>query len=195
MDFRGIAVEALKWFPQSRKVVPATSFRVQTPPCRCAIRADSGRYVIQLDLAGHPTHSAFASFVRQVELHAQQHARPLHATQWCPSIVDGVVPTMRLSAFDDARVYDEGGQLQPDPCGVTCCSCMLEFTGAWTTETHWGLRWKVLEVKSATQQLSAPCMLLPDPLDHAPPGLLVDLPADLPGDPPVDLPGDLPVDA
>lgn len=150
-DFRRVSVGSLKWFPQSRKSVPVTPIRVQTPPCPCSITLLPGRYGLELTLSGHPSHAAFVGFLRAVEAHAREHARPTRDDlRWyaCTD-ADSLIPTFRLSAFDDVRFYDRDGLPHACPTDFEACSCLLELAGAWTTDTAWGLRWKVLEVKRA----------------------------------------------
>lgn len=161
VDFRRVAVQALKWFPQSRKTVPVTPERVQVPPSACAISLLPGRYAIELTLAGHPVHREFVRFVADVEEHAQQHARPTSEDlRWysCTD-VDSLVPTLKLSAFDDARFFDADGAQHMSPTDIKACSCLVEMTGAWTSEFGWGLRWKVLEVKELRERMEVPCLL------------------------------------
>ena len=167
-DFRRASVASLKWFPQSRTTVPVTPIRVQTPPGKCVISLLPGRYSVELTLSGHPAHPAFVRFLEEVERHALQHARQ-HArhpsARWfsCTD-ADSLVPTIRLSAFDDTRFYDRDGSPHACPTDFEACACLLELTGAWTTETAWGLRWKVLEIKRASP-ISVACLFLPDPPD------------------------------
>ena len=162
-DFRTVSVSSLKWFPQSRKTVPVTPVRVQTPPGSCAICLLPGRYGIELTLSGHPAHAAFVRFLASVEAHARQHARPSgQGLRWCACTdADSLVPVLRLSAFDDARLYACDGLPHADPTGFEACSCLLELAGAWVTDTAWGLRWKVLEVKQ-TPRMAVACMMVWD---------------------------------
>ena len=158
-DFRSIRVEALKWFPQSRTTVPVTPVRLQTPPSPCSIARAAGRYSIHLQLAGHAVHPAFVEFLRAVEAHAVAHAAPRDPTlRWFSCLDAGLVPALRLSAFDDTRMYDAAGDACADATAMTTCACLCELAGAWTTETSWGLRWKVLEVKEAAG-VRVPCFL------------------------------------
>lgn len=160
-DFRAVAVNLLKWFPQSRKTVPVTPVRVQVPPSACVISLLPGRYSIDLTLAGHAAHPQFVEFVRDVERHAQAHARPaVHGLQWY-SCVDGdsLIPCMRLAAFDDTRFYDASGLEHVHPTSMKACSCLVELVGAWTTDALWGVRWKVLEVKERPDAVPVPCLL------------------------------------
>lgn len=168
-DFRRVALDAVKWFPQSRKTVPVTPVRVQVPTCACSISLLPGRYAIELTLAGHAAHEAFAGFVGEIEQHALEHARPSsEGLAWysCFSAYS-LAPTMRLSAFDDARFFEaDGTPCATLPTHFKACACVLELVGAWTTETSWGLRWKVLEVKHAPHASFSGTMFLED--DDAP---------------------------
>lgn len=161
-DFRRLHVADLKWFPLSRKLVPVTPVRVQFPPCPCSIHVLPGRYCMELALAGHAAHPAFVEFVRAIEEHAQRHA----SRHVCPSKTwfsalasQGAVPTMKLNAFSDAKFYDAGAGPHPNPTDITGCSCLAELQGAWVSDTCWGLRWKVLEVKASRGTLEVPCLL------------------------------------
>jgi hypothetical protein len=167
-DFRRVALNTLKWFPQSRKTVPVTPVRVQVPPSPCAITLLPGRYAIELTLAGHAAHDAFAEFVGDVEQHALEHARPSsQGLTWysCFSAYS-LIPTLRLSAFDDTKFFDAAGlPCVAPPTDFKACACVLELTGAWTTDASWGLRWKVLEVKHVTQPLVPPTLFVDDDAD------------------------------
>ena len=174
-DFRSVDVSAIRWFPQSRKTVPATPVRVQVPAAPCTVALAPGRYVLDLVLAAHPAHAAFVDFVRRVEEAAVREARPAVAgLRWCPCLdADSLVPTLRLSAFDDTRFYDAAGGRHAAPEGARACACLLELGGAWTTDGCWGLRWKVLEVKECAP-LGVPCMLLDDDGDGGVPCMILD---------------------
>jgi hypothetical protein len=167
MDFRVVRPCSLKWLPQVRQTVPvAPATCVQTPPSACDIALLPGRYALTLSLAGHAAHTQFLDFVFDLEEHAQRHARRLarHGPNptWRPCIdAGGLVPTMRLSAFDDAKFFDRSGGKVFDPTGFQACSCLLELTGVWVAEASWGLRWKVLEVKEAPAVPVVPCLIGP----------------------------------
>ena len=170
-DFRAVEVRALKWFPQSRKTVPVTPVRVQVPASRCSITLCPGRYGVELDLVGHAAHTLFVQFVRDVEQHAREHARPSSKDLTWRSCLDegALVPRLRLSAFDATRFFDAEGQPCHEPTAFEGCSCLLELTGAWTTDVSWGLRWNLVEVKRAPHaaSLQPPCLFLED--DEQPP--------------------------
>lgn len=160
-DFRTVSVAALRWFPQSRTVVPVTPVRVQVPPSPCAVTLLPGRFGVELTLAGHAAHPAFVAFLRDVEQHAQANARPAaDSLEWHSFVdADSPVPAVRLAAFEDARFFDADGLPHASPTAITACSCLLELTGAWTTGAKWGLRWKVLEVKEVPGGVHVPCLL------------------------------------
>lgn len=162
-DFRGIVVSDLKWFPQSRAVIPVTPVRVQTPPATCVITSVAGRHAVELSLVGHPMHGPFVDFVRELERHAGDHAgdhaRDHAERTWCSCVVDGLTPRFRLSAFSDTLFFDRDGVPLGDPTRVAACACLCELVGAWLTEDRWGLRWKVLELKACAAP-SVPCMIM-----------------------------------
>lgn len=158
-DFRSIGVQALKWFPLSRKTVPVTPFRVQVPPSPCSITLLQGRYGVDLTLCGHKAHGGFVRFLAAVEQHAQSHANPPPGLRWYPNVIaDSLVPVIKLSAFDGSKFFDARGEVCFEPTSVQGCSCLLELSGAWTSASCWGLRWKVLEIKE-TGVGHIPCML------------------------------------
>lgn len=150
-DFRAVAVSALKWFPQSRKVVPVTQVRVQVPPSACTVSAAAGRFGLELTLAGHHAHPAFVTFLHDVETHAREHADRFlknPGLTWHASVDPySLVPTFRVSAFTDTTFFDADGAVTHDPTHFRGAAVLLELGGAWTSDTHWGLRWKVLELK------------------------------------------------
>lgn len=160
-DFRAVSVAALRWFPQSRSLVPVTPVRVQAPPSPTSITLMPGRFGIELALAGHAAHPLFVAFVQDVELHAQANAQPTKGSLAWHSCVDtnSPVPGVRLAAFEDTRFFDADGRPHTSPTAITSCSCLLELTGAWTTDAKWGLRWKVVEVKEASNDVRVPCLL------------------------------------
>ena len=160
-DFRGVSVAALRWFPQSRSMVPVTPVRVQVPPSPCHVALMPGRFSVELTLAGHATHPAFVAFLRDVEQHARTHARPADGSlEWHACVdADALLPVVRLAAFEDTRFFDADGLPHASPTGITACSCLLELTGAWTSGAKWGLRWKVLEVKEVPGGVHVPCLL------------------------------------
>lgn len=163
-DFRAVDVSILKWFPQSRKVVPATPIRVQTPPGPCTVQVLPGRYAVELTLTGHRLSHAFAEFVQSVEAHAQAHAKPGRSgLRWYSCLnADSLVPKLKLSAFDDTLFFDKDGtEVRGPPTDWSACACLVELTGAWTTDTAWGLRWKLLEAKRQEGVSSdVPCFIV-----------------------------------
>lgn len=163
-DFRRVAINALKWFPQSRKAVPVTPVRVQVPPAACSVALLAGRYSLDLTLAGHATHASFVRFLADLEAHAREHAHPTaEGLSWFSCVdADSLVPSFKLSAFDDAKFFDHAGAPHHAPTDLEACACLVELTGAWTSDSHWGLRWKVVEVKEVRRQLRVPCFLLDD---------------------------------
>ena len=169
-DFRKVAVDALKWFPQSRKVVPVTQVRVQIPPSACCVSAAAGRFGIELTLAGHPAHPAFVAFVHGVETHAREHAARFLKTPdltWHTSVDPySSLPTFKASAFSDTTFFTATGEVTHDPTSFRGGAALLELGGAWTSDTHWGLRWKVLEVKECpTAPPPHPFAFMDDPRD------------------------------
>lgn len=176
-DFRAAEVSALTWFPQSRKAVPVTPVRVQVPPSPCAVSLLPGRWGVELTLAGHAAHPAFVAFLAEAEAHAREHARPaVPGLRWYSCVgAESLVPKLKLSAFDDTKFFDAAGLPSTDPTGFAAASCLLELTGAWTSDAAWGLRWKVLEVKDVGAAMTVPSLFLDDdPLPPAPPMFLDD---------------------
>lgn len=161
-DYRAVDVAATKWFPQTRKTVPATSIVVQVPPSACTVSLLPGRYALELVLAGHAAHPGFVSFLEDVEAHARAHAKPtLPDLQWHAAVhTDALLPTFKVSAFDDTLFYTSDDEIHASPEDIRACACLVEMAGAWTSDTHWGIRWKVLEVKDASGRvLPVPCLL------------------------------------
>jgi hypothetical protein len=54
---------------------------------------------------------------------------------------------MRVMAFADTPVFDSREALTAELESARSVSCILELQGTWSTETRWGLRWKILQVK------------------------------------------------
>lgn len=175
MDFRDVDIDSLKWFPMSRKVIPVTQIRVQVPRAACTIEPGPCRYGIRLDRC----HPAFGDFVRRVESHALEHASRFLGRQAPQAPVDLDAPdaadedfqwprswfsslgygnSFKVNAFSDTTFFDREGKVCLDPTGFRGCLALLELNGAWVSDTHWGLRWKVLEVKDADVIPAAPPM-------------------------------------
>lgn len=163
-DFRTICLDSLGWFPCNKKLVPVTPVRFQVPPSACCVSLLPGRYNIKLSLAGHALHEAFVAFMVQLDKHALQNAKPNNPNlKWysCTN-ASTLVPVLSLSAFDGStRWFDADGRPALSPTNFESCSCLLELTGAWMSETHWGLRLSVLEVKHVPRSLE-PFMFIDD---------------------------------
>ena len=149
-DFRCVDLASLRWFPMSRRVVPVTQIRVQVPPAQCRIDSLAGRYAIELSVH----HEGFLDFVRSLEEHAQEHAADFldQPRMWHSCVYNSA---LKASAFTDTLFFDAAADIATDPTTFSGCSCLLELGGAWTSETHWGLRWKVLELKACDPPLTA----------------------------------------
>ena len=112
----------------------------------------------RLDLALRPdlpVHSDFCDWLCEVEegaaaakaLEAWRGGRGKSTTVYNNSV--------RLMAFSDT--------LAPDLLSAAGCSCIVELQGGWNTDSRWGLRWRVVQIKFVNE------VSLPPPPPNSPP--------------------------
>lgn len=143
MDFRNVVVDRISWVG-SKACYGSAKITVQTPVTRC--RCTGPPEMRQVTFMAIP--SQVASFVHAIEQSASTGA--------------GVVKVKRVrecvsfdrewtvTAYDDTVWFREDGTHADalDDETMKACACILRLDGVWTTESSWGLKWKVLEIQA-----------------------------------------------
>lgn len=154
MDFRSVAPSSVTWATWSRGQPVARTRQggkvvVQTPACACTVSlASPGMYRIQMMLNGSsPVHAAFCEWLGELE-EAAGEAPELASWKASKGRSTCVYNnTMRLMAFSDTMAFDESGKMSADLMTAKGCACIVELQGCWTSDSRWGLRWRVVQVK------------------------------------------------
>jgi hypothetical protein len=161
MDFRAVGTSDVDWASRYRGQ-PGARTRdggkvvVQTPvmPCRVSL---AGAGMFRIDMALQPTalHSSFGEWVADIE-DAAAEAPELREWRAGKTRSTSIYRNgMRLMAFSDTMAFDGEGKLSFNLLDATSCACLVELQGCWSTETRWGLRWKVVQVKFSTDPVTA----------------------------------------
>lgn len=148
------------WFrgnPQARRADGAR-VQVQTPQCSCRVSlAGSGSYRIDMTLRPDvASHRDFGAWIAAVEDRAVD-ATQLDEWKKNKSMSSTVFrDNLRFMAFSDTTVFDESGALSNGLMDAVSCSALVELQGCWGTDSRWGLRWKVVQLKFSTSPPTFP---------------------------------------
>lgn len=169
MDFRQADPQAISWATWSRGQPAARTAQggkivVQTPLCPCRVSLQGGG-MYRIDLVLRPDvalHSEFADWLCVIEEGAAE-AEALKAWRGARGRSTCVYNnSMRLMAFSDTLVFDSSGKLSGDLLSAAGCSCIIELQGGWSTDSRWGLRWKIVQCKFVEEVSLAPAGALDD---------------------------------
>lgn len=160
MDFR--TVTAVHWEPRARgspcpRTPSGAPVTVQTPWFPCTASYVTGMFrlecVVRQDVA---IHAEFREWLEWLEDEATT-APELEEWKGETTMSRGVFrDTLRLMAFTDTQVFDDTGAMSADLLDMQTCSCVMTLTGLWRTDTRWGLRWKVTQVKFSRVPMDLP---------------------------------------
>jgi len=173
LDFRRVADPTLlKWaLPRAprgtakSRTVPASmpdasKLRFQTPvlPVRMFDNGPSSTVLMTLRPDENDTHQEFADFLWDLERVAAAYLPEwLVDGQPAPSIwscirARGISDlSLRLSAFDDVLWFGVAGDfLREPPKDVRAAAAVLEFGGAWVTDSSWGIKLRIVQLRDAT---------------------------------------------
>lgn len=121
--------------PRAVKIAAPTPF--QTPVARCTVGPTPGSMAVTLHLlARHPLHREFAAWLdgAAAGLGFSEPHRTMQKTEegWA----------LRLTFFDSAAAWDEGGLETTQLMGSEACACVCAVSGAWVSRDgrSWGLR-------------------------------------------------------
>ena len=170
MDFRAVDPSTTTWSTWTRgqpgaRARDGSKVVVQTPTCPCRVSlARPGMYRVDLKLhPAVPVHAQFAEWVGALEESASEAAelaewRGKRRRSACV-YNDGV----RLMAFSDTLAFDEEGKLSADLMDAAACAALVELQGLWSTDTSWGLRWRVTQLKFSKTPLDLPAVVAEPP--------------------------------
>lgn len=166
MDFRRVAdPRTLRWVlptvtgaPKKYQTATAkypngTRLTFQTPTCPVAIFANDANTTILMTLG--PTQTECIDFLHAVERAATEVLERDAQISSClrPRGIGDM--TFRLTAWDDTQWYGVAGDfLKAPPKHAKHAAAILELTGAWISETSWGLKWRVVQMRE-TQHTAA----------------------------------------
>jgi hypothetical protein len=163
MDFRALDASSVTWGAWYRgapaaKTADKARVVVQTPqaPVRVSM-VGGGMFRMDMRLRPDvPLHAAFCEWIADVEDSASQAPE---LAEWragksrSSTVYNG---NLRLMAFGDTLTFDAAGKLSFDLLDAACCACLVELQGCWSSESRWGLRWRVVQVKFDTQPMDLP---------------------------------------
>lgn len=155
MDFKTIAPSSITWTTWYRgqpaaRLGDGIKVIVQTPVATCRVSlATQGMQ--RIDMALQPVtqvHADFAEWLCDVDSAAADAVTAWrHGKTQSSSLFRN---SFRLTAFTNTECFDAAGKVSFDLIDAASCSCLLELQGCWSTDSRWGLRWKVVQVKFDT---------------------------------------------
>ena len=165
MDFRQINASDVSWLRTPRGAgacLPGCDkLTVQTPVVACTVGQMLSRYshgwALTLTLPDDdPVCRAFGEFIDAIQASATRWVAESQPSFGAPadSLSSGLgARQLRVTAFSDTLFFDAAQCA--DPSGWTACACVLQLQGLWTSPTRWGLRWKVVQAKQASDAAAA----------------------------------------
>lgn len=179
MDFRTVDASTIGWNTWYKgqpvaRLAGGGRLQVQTPmtACRASV-AHPGMYRVELSLRPDvAAHAAFREWVTEIERSAERAAaQDAELAAWMGTKQRSATvynDTMRLTAFSDTLTFDSCGKLSAGLMDAAACACLLELSGCWSSESRWGLRWRIVQLKFDTVAPTFPvqCMLEDDVTPH-----------------------------
>jgi len=153
MDFRHVSIDRLDWRASGTKlkcVYGGGKALFQLPRLRARI-TPVPRFPGAIELAftkGIP--GALTDFFERVRESAEWHMNPAPEQRYLD-------PLRKLTAFNDTLAFDADGTLLTK-CMQTLgphasVSCLVSLDGAWSSDTYWGLRLKLVQLKVHEEEL------------------------------------------
>lgn len=159
MDFRNVDARGLKWAPYVPRRAggkPGVSVKsgegkvtVQTPLCACTVTMSTpGMYRLRLslrqDVAAHREFSEWLCAVEESAREAASMQKWREGRSLSTSLYNGV---LQLTAFSDTLAFDSEGKMSVGMLDARACACIVELQGCWQTDSRWGLRWRIAQLK------------------------------------------------
>lgn len=181
MDFRAIDASGLSWNTWYKgqpvaRLPGGARLQVQTPLSACRVSvAHPGMYRVELSMRPDvAAHIAFKEWVTEIERSAEAAAAgDSELASWMGTKQRSATvynDNMRLTAFSDTLTFDSTGKLSAGLMDAAACACLLELSGCWSSDTRWGLRWRIVQLKFDTVAPTLPTIEVP--CDAPPPSLV-----------------------
>lgn len=153
MDYRGLSLDRVTWVDSKVWYGGAGKVMFQTPLAACTIRPNPkwGPHAYTMDLQFQ--HTGFGDFLNRLQQTVPCSTvgalRASEVIEW-----DG---RMRLATFGETTWFDaDGTHVSEPPMQAETCMCLLHLVGLWISHTSgtWGLKWRVLECKTSSRELT-----------------------------------------
>lgn len=167
MDFKDVDPAAIDWSswyrgqPAARLLDQPSGeshkLVVQTPlaPCNVSL-SGAGMYRIDLSLdTSAAVHRQFCEWLEELDRAVASREALADWRRGKSQSSTLYNSRMRVTAFSDTLCFDAEGQLSFELLDAAACSCLLELQGCWSTDSRWGLRWRVAQVKFTTEPPTA----------------------------------------
>lgn len=158
--------------PGATKTIHATfhgkKLRVQTPVCRCKVFKDTASAALYLYFDDSTLHRDFEAYVHDLESFAAEMSCLHHLESRSCLRTSHAGTSMRFNVWESTQWYDEDGEYLKESPQMRGCSCIVEFRGCWVSQTGWGLKWNVVQIKQARPPppVQPACMILDDLQDQ-----------------------------
>lgn len=157
MDFRkldpfsSLAISATK----TRNLypcVPRVPVQIPRAPSLITLGTYGYNVLLRFCTATNPAHAAFVTWVDTVDSQASRWMADMNSGLAWTTCVKGFggERSMYLTLESSTTVFDSSRHLlEASPCTIKHLDCIAEVAGIWTSNTHAGLRWKLVQVKKS----------------------------------------------
>lgn len=156
MDFSAIAVDKISWSSiankKSKILYGSQKVRFQTPRTTAKMMpCPKFQGALQLEVDDTTFPDAFKDFMEAIVYSARQDlAEDIYGKTYYS-------PWKRVTAFDDALVFDAEGTLVKEEiterAGYHEVSMLVQIDGAWISEQSWGIRVRIMQIKIHSQDV------------------------------------------
>lgn len=159
MDFRTISPRSIVWSSGGRNGSimasrsTSNSIEFQIPRMNCSISTHSAG-VYKIDFKLNPedtTHNQFVDWISDLE---ESSIGTWSSTHSKSNFI--YKNGFRIMFFSDTNVFDESGKLSVDFFKAKSCSVLCTLSGLWMSESKYGLRFNIKQMKVFEQSLEYP---------------------------------------
>ena len=158
MDFRDISPKSITWRRGGKgniyanRVAGEKTIKFQLPKMNCTIAVHSpGMFRMELKMSPSiPIHAQFMEWIADLE---QSSKGPWGNVSKSSAIYNNGI---RVMFFSDTNCFDSTGNMSADFMKAKSVSAIFSLTGLWLTDTKYGLKFKVEQMKYFEETIPYP---------------------------------------
>ena len=158
MDFRSISPKSITWRRGGKgniyanRVAGEKTIKFQLPKMNCTIAVHSpGMFRMELKMSPSiPIHAQFMEWIADLE---QSSKGPWGNVSKSSAIYNNGI---RVMFFSDTNCFDSTGNMSADFMKAKSVSAIFSLTGLWLTDTKYGLKFKVEQMKYFEETIPYP---------------------------------------